>query len=119
MKGLLDDEDRPPPPGGLSFVEKSAIMYGLRRVLQMKILDGYKVKLGASAAMLTGAGSMLLAVVQMINSGEIHLDALKAGWEMFLGGWLAWGFGHKMEKAVANGSPPAATPPPPGSTPPA
>lgn len=92
------------PSRGLSLVEKSVLMYALRRILTMQLLSGYKVRLGAFGAMLTGAGMIVAAVVEMINTGTITFDHLQTGLGVFWGGWMAWGFGHKMEKAMAASS---------------
>ena len=49
MRGLVDDQDTPPPAGGPSLVEKwvmrAAVMYAAKRLVEVTAMTGYRTYL--------------------------------------------------------------------------
>ena len=58
----------------------------------MDKIKGYKTKLGAIAGILTGAGMILMALIQ----DEIDWGQVNTGWMVIVAGWMAFGFRDAM-----------------------
>ena len=57
-------------------------------------MTGWKTKVAAVAAMLTGAGLLIAGLLE--GDG----DQIKEGWTAIVGGLTILGIGHKIEKAA-------------------
>ena len=60
------------------------------------MLNGYKTYIAAFGAMATGVGMM----AAVLTADVVDFMALKDGLLVFLGGLVALGLGHKVEKLV-------------------
>jgi len=76
----------------MNFIERFVGKQIVKRVAKEIEMSGWKTKLAGIAAILTGGGAALKAVLDGDFSGAWE------GWLILVGGLTALGLGHKLDK---------------------
>lgn len=66
-------------------------------------LNGYKTRIAAFGAILTGGGIAVAGFVKLMDGEAGATDLIEQGWAMVLTGLGCWGLAHKLEKMTNGG----------------
>jgi len=79
----------------MNFFERWVAKRAVKKLAKEIKMSGWKTKLAGFAAMLTGGGAALKAILDGDFSGAWE------GWLIMVGGLTALGLGHKLDKLTA------------------
>jgi hypothetical protein len=79
----------------VNFLERFIAKQAVKRMAKEIEVSGWKTRLAGIAAILTGGGAAMTAILDADFSGAWE------GWLILIGGLTALGLGHKLDKLTA------------------